>query len=185
MAGRPSKYESHVEPKLLLIEAWARDGLTLEDIAKNLDIALSTFCEYKNQYTELAESLKKNKELADIIVENSLYKRANGYKYEEITYEAIEFKSGSGEDVTIQPATKIKTVIKEVVPDTTAQIFWLKNRKPVEWRDKHEIESRSEVVNKHEYHIEQTITSDPESAELLKQLYKRANHPPMGDPSKA
>lgn len=138
--ARPSKYESHVQPKLVQIAAWARDGLTLEDIANNLYIAKSTLCDYQNQYSELKDSLKTNKEEADIIVENALYKRAVGYRYEEITIEEIELKMGSGENIVYQPATKTKTVIKEVAPDTTAQIFWLKNRKQKEWRDKQDID---------------------------------------------
>jgi hypothetical protein len=79
-----------------------------------------------------------------------------GYTYEEVTHEEIEIKTGSGETIVYQPATKIKTVLKEVVPDTTAQIFWLKNRKPKEWRDKQEIDHRMpdglEVMKDDELH---------------------------------
>lgn len=131
--ARPSKYDSHVKPKLNRVEAWARDGLTDEQIAHNLGIGLSTLYEYKNKYTEFSDALKNGKEDIDIEVENALLKRALGYRYEEVTYEAIQIE---GSEPT--PATKIKTVVKEVQPDTTAQIFWLKNRKPVQWRDKHE-----------------------------------------------
>lgn len=130
------KYDTHVLPKLLLIEAWARDGLTDEDIAKNLDVGISTFHAYKKEHQELVESLKVSKDEADIKVENMLYKRAMGYRYEEVTYEAIEFKQGENSI----PATKIKTVVKEVVPDTTAQIFWLKNRKKEAWRDRQDVD---------------------------------------------
>lgn len=146
--GRPSKYQTHVQPKLNRVEAWARDGLTLEQIAHNLGVALSSLCEYKNHYSELAESLKNGQEDIDIQVENALLKRALGYTYEEVTHEAIEIKSGSGENIVIQPATKIKTVVKEVQPDTTAQIFWLKNRRPAAWRDKQDIEHSGTMTNK-------------------------------------
>lgn len=122
-----SKYESNVLPKLTLIEAWARDGLTEEQIAKNLGVSYSTFREYKNKYSALLAVLKKGKEVVDIEVENALFKRAIGYKYEEVTKENI------GGEVVV---TKIVT--KEVAPDTTAQIFWLKNRKPEIWRDRKE-----------------------------------------------
>lgn len=134
------KYDTHVKPKLLLIEAWARDGLTDEDICSNLDISVASFHNYKRDHLEFLEVLKTSKPEADIRVENMLYKRAMGYRYEEITIEEIELKLGSGENVVYQPATKTKTVIKEVVPDTTAQIFWLKNRKPAAWRDKQEMD---------------------------------------------
>lgn len=127
-----SKYFTHVEPKLELIECWARDGLTDEQIAKNLGVAVSTFNEYKNKYPEFSESLKKGKEIIDYQVENALLKRALGYEYEEITYE-------NGEET--------KRVVKQVAPDTTAQIFWLKNRKPQQWRDKKDIEHSGEINN--------------------------------------
>jgi len=139
------KYDTHVKPKLLLIEAWARDGLTDEDICSNLEISVASFHNYKRDHLEFLEALKVSKPEADIRVENMLYKRAMGYRYEEITIEEIELKMGSGENIIYQPATKTKTVIKEVVPDTTAQIFWLKNRKPGQWRDKHEMEVSGDI----------------------------------------
>lgn len=138
--GRPSKYESHVQPKLLLIEAWARNGLTDEDICKNLDVSIAAFSNYKLEYMELKESLKTNKDAADVIVENSLYKRALGYVYDEVTREQ-KLDPLTGEISLV--VTKVVT--KEVVADTTAQIFWLKNRKPGQWRDKQELEHSGNV----------------------------------------
>lgn len=126
-----SKYETHVKDKLVLVEGWARNGLTDEQIAKNLGVAYSTFREYKKKYSALSAALKKGKEVIDFEVENALLKRALGYRYKEITK---EFSEATGKlEVT-------KEVEKEVAPDTTAQIFWLKNRKPQEWRDKQDIE---------------------------------------------
>lgn len=125
-----SKYFTHVEPKLTLIEGWARDGLTDEQIAKNLGIAYSTFREYKNKYSALSASLKKGKEVVDYEVENVLLKRALGYEYDEVTYEH---------------GKETKRVTKQVAPDTTAQIFWLKNRRPDKWRDKQVVESNNTV----------------------------------------
>lgn len=73
------------------------------------------------------EALKKGKEVVDIQVENALLKRALGYEFVEVTKELAE----TGLIVT-------KKVTKQQAPDTTAAIFWLKNRKPNEWRDKKE-----------------------------------------------
>jgi hypothetical protein len=159
------KYETHVKPKLLLIEAWCRDGLTDEQIYKNLDISHESFYKYKKEHVEFTDTLKRGKEVIDVMVENALLKSALGYEYEE-------------EAMTRDGPERLRKVAH---PNTTALIFWLKNRKPKEWRDKHEIESHSEVVNKHEYHIEQNIKSDPETAELLKQLYKRSINSSVGD----
>ncbi|MGM1047613.1 MAG: transposase [Bacillota bacterium] len=136
--GRKSKYLTHVEPKLLLIEAWARDGLTIEQIAQKVGVANSTFFDYKNKYPELSEALKKGQEVADVMVENSLFKRALGYRYDEVTKESdkvIDEESGKLKTVMVET----KRVTKEVQPDVTAQIFWLKNRRPDKWRDKQEI----------------------------------------------
>lgn len=129
------------EEGLIKIEGWARDGLVNEQIANEIGIHPSTLYDWQKKYPEIAEVLKRGKDVIDRQVENALLKRALGYKYEEITYERTEVMgidevSGMG----MVPGTKIKTVIKEVVPDTTAQIFWLKNRKPEQWRDKQQTE---------------------------------------------
>lgn len=109
------------QDKLTLLEGWARDGLTYEQIANNMGIGLTTLKEWRQKEPTIQSTLKKGREVADYEVENALFKRALGYKYEEITYE---------------DGVETKRVTKEVVPDTTAQIYWLKNRKPDKWRDK-------------------------------------------------
>lgn len=126
MAGAKGKYAEWITPQgLLKLEGWARDGLIDEQIAQNIGIACGTLYDWKNRFPEISESLKKGKEVVDRQVENALLKRALGYRYDEITYEG---------------AAESKRVTKEVVPDVTAQIFWLKNRKPNKWRDKTETE---------------------------------------------
>jgi hypothetical protein len=146
--ARPSKYDTHVQPKLNLVEAWARDGLTDDQIANNLGIAVSTLYEYKKEYSEFAEALKNGKDDIDVIVENSLLKRAVGYEYEETTQEPLYDIEGNpilNHDGTPKIAVT-KIVRKQVAPDTTAQIFWLKNRRPAAWRDKQDIEHSGNVT---------------------------------------
>jgi IS30 family transposase len=75
-AGPKNKYKSHVEPKLNIIAAWAKSGLTIEQIAKNLKVAKSTFCTYMNKHPELLVALKENRDEADYAIENALYKKA-------------------------------------------------------------------------------------------------------------
>lgn len=119
------KYQEWLEPEgLLKIEGWARDGLTDEQIAHNMGIGYSTLQTWKSEYQDIRDSLKKGKEVIDRQVENALLKRALGYEYEEISE---KFEAGV--------LTERKVTKKQVVPDTTAQIFWLKNRKPKDWRD--------------------------------------------------
>ena len=151
------KYEYWLSPDgLLLLEAYARDGLTDEQIAKNLDITPSTLYEWKRRYSEISEALKKGKEVVDIEVENALLKRALGYSYEEKKVEVSE------------EGTKVTKTIKEVVPDTTAQIFWLKKRRPEQWRDKQDIE-HSGAVNVRKVYDEM---SEEELMELAKKYEK-------------
>lgn len=139
-----SKWED-VKDKLTLVEGWARDGLTNEQIADNLGIGKTTFYRMIKEHSELLEHLKKGKEVVDYEVENALLKRALGYKYEEKTYESIYNK-----ELDMYTEKLTKRVTKQVVPDTTALIFWLKNRKPKQWRDKVDIEGESnkETLNK-------------------------------------
>lgn len=116
------KYAKWLEPEgLLLLEGWARDGLTDEQIAHNMGISRETLRVWKNKYSVISGTLKKGKEIVDIQVENALLKRALGYvsKEQKVTKD--------GEIIELE---------KEIPPDTTAQIFWLKNRKPDKWRDK-------------------------------------------------
>lgn len=129
-----SKWEQ-IEDKLTLVEGWARDGLTNEQIAENLGIGKTTFYKMLNEHSELSELLKKSKEVVDYEVENALLKRALGYEYEEKTYETkYDEKTGK----SLERLTK--RVTKQVAPDTTAQIYWLNNRKPKQWRNKQDID---------------------------------------------
>ena len=129
------KYLEWLEPEgLLKLEGWARDGLTEKQIAYNIGISEQTLNVWKNKYPSLSESLKRGKEVIDRQVENALLSRALGYSYIETTKELI----GGVLVVT-------KKVTKEVPPDTTAQIFWLKNRKPKIWRDRKDIEANVDL----------------------------------------
>lgn len=120
------KYEYWLTPEgLLKIEGWARDGLTDEQIANSMGVNKATLYRWKEKYCDICNALKRGKEVVDRQVENALLKRALGYTCEEITYEG---------------GVETKRVVKEVVPDTTAQIFWLKNRKREAWADRQNIE---------------------------------------------
>lgn len=134
-----SKYETDVKPRLVEIEAWKRDGLTDEQIFKNLGISRDTFYKYKEKYSDFSEAIKKGKEVADIEVENALFKRAIGYKYKEVIKEVKEIYG--------KKTTYVKEVIKEMPGDVAAQIFWLKNRKSSKWKDKQDIDIEDNNVS--------------------------------------
>ncbi|WP_279166634.1 hypothetical protein [Thomasclavelia cocleata] len=133
-----AKYKEWLEPEgLLKIEAWARDGLINEQIAHNIGIRRETLSEWAKKYPNISNALKRGKEVPDIEVENSLYKRAVGYNYTETTKE-LKLNPSTGKfEMMIT-----KEVTKHVVPDTTAEIFWLKNRKPDVWKDKQEVQTQ-------------------------------------------
>ena len=121
--------------KLILLEGWAKSGLTDEQIAKNIGINRTTLYDWKKKETNIADALKKGKEVIDFEVENALLKKALGYTI-TIKEEKLD-KDGC-----------VHTLEKDVhiPPDTTAQIFWLKNRKPNNWKDRIETDEDKEAV---------------------------------------
>lgn len=123
--------------KLILLEGWARDGLTDEQIAKNIGISRASLYEWKKKEVDIFDALKKGKEVIDFEVENALLKRALGYT---ITIEEEKLdKYGDAH-----------TLKKDVhVPgDTTAMIFWLKNRRKEQWREKVEVVKTDDDLQK-------------------------------------
>jgi len=139
-----------------------------------MGITRSTLNEWKKKFSDISDTLKKGKEVVDRQVENALLKRALGYEYTEKKYEQVPMSDEEYhilKKVTVQKyklehpeatmeeirlvelgVSRYKSVLveertKEVVPDTTAQIFWLKNRKPDVWRDKQQVEHSGEVTN--------------------------------------
>ncbi len=142
------KYQKWLEVEnLILLEGWARDGLTDEQIAEKMDIRTSTLYEWKNKYSEISEALKKGKEVVDTEVENALLQKALGItktvtkpiKVKEVLYD-------NGKRISEKEHIEYADEEIYIPPDTTAQIFWLKNRKPDKWRDKQKKEN--DVDNK-------------------------------------
>lgn len=139
--GSHGKYGAWIAPEgLLKIQGWARDGLSDKQIAHNIGITQTTLYEWQKRFPELSEALKKGKEVVDREVENALLKRAMGYEYDEVTQEPVTDK-----DTGVTEMRVTKRVTKQIVPVVTAQIFWLKNRKPEEFRDKRDVELSGSV----------------------------------------
>ena len=109
---------------LLQLEGWARDGLTDEQMAQNIGCRRETLYDWKKKHPNISNALKRGKEVVDRQVENALLKSALGFHYVE------DSLANDG---------RIKQLKKFQQPSTTAQIFWLKNRKPNDWRDKHQV----------------------------------------------
>ena len=126
------------EEGLIQIEGWARDGLIDEQIASNIGVSYSTFRDWKKKFPALSAVLKQSKDVVDRQVENALFKSAIGFEYEEETV------TNAGDVVLVKKYSK---------PNTTAQIFWLKNRKRNQWTDKSEVEVTGAVVFSNESEI--------------------------------
>lgn len=121
--GRPTKYKQEYAEqarKLCLL------GATDAKLADFFEVTESTINEWKLKHSDFSESLKFGKMQADAEVANSLYNRAMGYSHKE-----EKVFNNQGEILTHE-------TIKHYPPDATSAIFWLKNRQPDIWRDKHE-----------------------------------------------
>lgn len=125
-AGRPSKFKPEmVEQGRRLCQLGATD----REIADFFHVSESTLNLWKLEHREFSESLKLGKDVPDERVEKSLYRRALGYSHDAVKIFA-DPKTG---------AEQIVPFTEHYPPDTTAAIFWLKNRKPAEWRDRQEL----------------------------------------------
>ena len=125
------------EESLLRLEAWARDGLTDEQIADNIGIRRETLYDWKKKYPHISNALKRGKDVVDIQVENALLNKAQGITktlIKPIKIKTVTYDNGK----RVKEEEHIEYAEEEVFvpPDTVAQIFWLKNRKPNTWKDK-------------------------------------------------
>ena len=123
MAGRPSKYYTHVLPRFGEIKEWLRIGVTDKEIAQHLGISQDSFCEYKHKFSEFSELIKKERQNPVLQLKAALFKKAIGFKYEETTIVDSE-KNGR---TTTQ-------YIKTALPDPAAALILLKHwDKDTEW----------------------------------------------------
>ena len=122
---------------LLLLSSFARDGLTDEEIADRMGISPATLYRWKNSHKVICEALKKNKEIYDNEVVESLHKKTLGYKVKvkkNMKVKKIEYDATTGKKILEEE--RIVTVQDEVYvpPDTMAQMYWLNNRMSDNWK---------------------------------------------------
>ncbi|WP_294591612.1 helix-turn-helix domain-containing protein [uncultured Bacteroides sp.] len=125
--GRKSSFK---EEYIQLAENYALLGATDDEMADFFGVSKQTLNKWKKDYPEFLDSLKKGKSIADANVASRLYNRAIGYDCK-----ATKFATAEGK------ITDSKEYIEHYPPDTTAAIFWLKNRQPEKWRDKKELDA--------------------------------------------
>lgn len=139
--GRPTKYKPEYCEQA---EKLCKLGATDIEIADFLGVDVRTLYRWKGEYEEFCQSLKAGKEISDERVERSLFARANGYEHEEV-------------DIRVVDKEIVQTQIRKYYPpDTTAAIFWLKNRRPDMWRDKTEIEANLSGKLEHSHTVSET-----------------------------
>jgi hypothetical protein len=119
--GRPSKYRPEFPTQA---EKLCKLGATDAEIAEFFEVDVRTINRWKHDHDEFCQSLKRGKEVADEAVERSLFQRATGYSHDAVKIFQVEGKP------------LVVPLVEHYPPDTTACIFWLKNRKSDEWRDK-------------------------------------------------
>lgn len=124
--GAPSKYDAKFA---VMAEKACKAGFTDLELADLIGVSVRTINTWKVEHVEFSAALKGGKEIADNRVERSLFARANGYEHDETDIRVIENR------LVMTPIRKIYP------PDTTACIFWLKNRRSDLWRDKQEVEN--------------------------------------------
>lgn len=122
-AGRPTDYKPEFAAEALSL---CEEGATDQELADYFGVGIRTIYRWKNTQTEFRQALKAAKGAADDRVERSLFERALGYERDEV-------------DIKVVGGEIVQTPIRKFYPpDTTAAIFWLKNRKPEDWREKSE-----------------------------------------------
>ena len=128
--ARPTKFK---EEYVTQAEKLCRLGATDMEVADFFGVEVRTLYRWKADNEAFCQALKAGKDVADERVERSLYARANGYEHEEV-------------DIRVVDHAIVQTPIRKYYPpDTTACIFWLKNRKAAEWRDKVEQEHSGSI----------------------------------------
>jgi hypothetical protein len=127
VAGRPSKYKPEFDAQALKL---CKLGATDRELAEFFTVDEATINRWKSDFPSFCESLKRGKQESDDRVEQSLYRRALGYSHDAV--KILMTKEG---DVFREE------YVEHYPPDTTACIFWLKNRRPEQWRDKIDVDT--------------------------------------------
>lgn len=145
--GRPPKYKDGFAKQASKLCAL---GATDEDLADFFEVSIRTIANWKARHDEFLQALKAGKSEADDRVERSLYQRAMGY-----SHDAVKIMQSDGQVIRAEYR-------EHYPPDTTACIFWLKNRRPEQWRDKTEIQHNHTIDRMSDNDLERIAASSSE-----------------------
>ena len=145
--GRKNKYETHVKPKLRKIQGWIDEGIIEAEICNRLGISVASWENYKNQYVVLLERIKRGHAKVNNDAVHHLIKRFRGYGYEETVTEQSFNEKGKVISITDRNGNSVSRTVKvtkkQIAPDVTALIFWLKNKLPEDYKDRRELDLSS------------------------------------------
>lgn len=128
-----SKYETNIEPYLEAIEQMARNGMTEQDMAKKFRVAMSTWRLYKSQHLAFSAALRTSREVADLSIENALWKSAHGYNKTSVErkYAIVQHDDGTTERVLVEEKEKTE----HVPPNPVSMQYYLNHRLAGAWGD--------------------------------------------------
>lgn len=159
--GAPTKYDPKYNDQVYKLCLLGADD---HDIANFFNVHVNTVINWRKAEVEFLESCKKGKEEADQKVAESTYKRALGYEYTE------EHTSLVADGLGKPKIKEKKTIKRQMAPDVTAQIFWLKNRQPRFWKDKQEVEHSGTGIT-----IQTTTSDQSKKLQELEEKLKKVN----------
>lgn len=146
------------EDGLILLEAWTRDGMELQDIADRIGVSRQKFHQWRVKYPEIGKAVSVGRELVDYKVENALLKSALGYTTKEIKV-TLGKKIFNGETVEMLK----ETTTREIAPSVPAIMFWLNNRKHDQWKKNRD---RNMEIDEEDNNISITIVRGPKNDDL-------------------
>lgn len=169
-APKVDKYEKYVSGKEETIRAACRTGATNEDLAKLLGCGCTTVKTILREYPQFKELVREGKQVADLAVENALFKRALGYDAEESYTEVRVNKDGSG------TTTYVKKSKKHIPADVLAALSWLRNRKPVDWNVAYQKPDQNKETPEEDIDLSKLSTEELKQWEkLVSKVFKNAN----------
>lgn len=170
-----TKYDPKITPTIIL---WmSRSGLSNEEMAKELTVSRKTLDTWKKKHLAVEQALRAGKNWFDASAEQKLFQTVMGYKTTEVSVNYKYCYDRKTKEPIIDPLTgKTKKIpmgeshtTKEIPPNITSLIFWLKNRQPDKWNDVQKLDLKGKLETEHKtVHVNYDSLTEEEAKELFK-----------------